>query len=62
MPHTETSAMPEDDTNGPEIAWTRQTRAEFRRQRRPKNLALLAILVAFCVLVYIVAVIRMGSG
>jgi hypothetical protein len=46
----------------PEIEWTHEKRAEFRRKRRPKNLALLGVLLAFVVLVYIVAVIRMGSG
>ncbi|MEQ8968507.1 MAG: hypothetical protein RID91_21995 [Azospirillaceae bacterium] len=30
--------------------------------QRGKNLALLAVLVAFVVLVYIVAVVRMGGG
>jgi len=47
---------------GPEVTWTDQTRAEFRRRRRGRNWALLAILVAFAVLVYFVALIRMGTG
>ena len=44
------------------VEWTDERRAAFRRKRRPKNLALLALLLAFVVLVYIVAVVRMGSG
>ncbi len=62
MPRTETHTPKDTDENGPQVEWTAQTRAEFRRKRRPKNLALMAILLAFVVLVYIVAVIRMGSG
>ncbi len=62
MPRRETQTSHETDESGPEVAWTNQTRAEFRRKRRPKNLALMAILLGFVVLVYIVAVIRMGSG
>jgi hypothetical protein len=57
----DTTAMPKSP-HQPEVEWTDQTRAEFRRKRRGKNLALMAVLLAFVVLVYIVAVIRMGSG
>ncbi|MDX1709551.1 MAG: hypothetical protein R3316_00260 [Rhodovibrionaceae bacterium] len=33
---------------------------EIHRRRRSKNLALLAALVAFCVLVYLITIVRMG--
>jgi len=51
-----------EDGEKPRVEWTEQGREAFRRRRRGKNLALLAVLVAFVVLVYIVAVIRMGGG
>lgn len=44
------------------LEWTEEKREDFRRKRRPKNLAMLFLLLAFIVLVYIVAVVRMGSG
>ena len=47
---------------GPDVAWTHETRTEFRRRRRGRNWALGAILVAFAVLVYFVALIRMGGS
>jgi len=57
----DTNTMPKSP-HQPEVEWTQQTRTEFRRKRRGKNLTLMAVLLAFVVLVYIVAVIRMGSG
>ena len=62
MPHTKAHTPNHGEETGPQVEWTAQTRVEFRRKRRPKNLALMAVLLAFVVLVYIVAVIRMGSG
>ena len=62
MTRTHTHAPDDAAETAPDVEWTAQTRAEFRRKRRSKNLALMAILLAFVVLVYIVAVIRMGSG
>jgi len=53
--------MHEDD-NAPEVEWTEHGRADFRRRRRGRNWAVLAALVAFVVVVYVVALIRMGSG
>ncbi|WP_375593867.1 hypothetical protein ABWI00_17705 [Algihabitans albus] len=35
--------------------------SDLHRQKRGKNLALLGALLAFIVLVYIVAIVRMGS-
>jgi hypothetical protein len=37
-----------------------QSDAEIHRRRRSKNLAVLAALVAFCVLVYLITIVRMG--
>jgi hypothetical protein len=42
--------------------WSDETRADFRRKKRGKNLALMAVLIAFVVLVYLVALVRMGGG
>ena len=36
--------------------------SELRRKQRSKNLALLAVLVGFVVLVYLVSLVRMGGG
>jgi hypothetical protein len=35
---------------------------EFRRRRRPRNLAILSILVGLIVLFYILTIVRMGGG
>lgn len=40
----------------------RAPRSEVHRKQRSKNLALLAALLAFVVLVYLVSVVRMGGG
>lgn len=45
-----------------EQEWSDETREAFRRKKRGKNLALLAILVGFVVLVYIVSIVRMGGS
>ena len=37
-------------------------RSELHRRQRTKNLALMAVLVAFVILVYLVAIVRMGGG
>lgn len=37
-------------------------RSELHRRQRVKNLALMAVLVGFVVLVYFVAIVRMGGG
>ena len=34
---------------------------EFRRKVRGKNLAVMAALIAFCVLIYLVTLVRMGG-
>jgi hypothetical protein len=36
--------------------------SEVHRKRRSKNLALMAVLVAFVVLVYLVSLVRMGGA
>jgi len=54
--------MADGDPEGPQVEWTAEKRAEFRRKRRGRNWALLAVLAAFVVLVYVVALIRMGGG
>ena len=36
--------------------------AEFRRRQRTKNWVLLAVLVGFVVVVYLVALVRMGGA
>ena len=36
--------------------------SELRRRQRSRNLALLAVLVGFVVLVYLVSLVRMGGG
>lgn len=35
--------------------------SEFERRRRGRNLALLAVLVAFVVIVYVVTIVKWGS-
>jgi hypothetical protein len=37
-------------------------RSELHRKQRGKNLALLAALLAFVVVVYLVSIVRMGGG
>lgn len=37
-------------------------RSEMHRKQRTKNLALMLVLVGFCVLVYFVAIVRMSGG
>ena len=54
--------MAHGDSDGPQVEWTKERREDFRRKRRGRNWALLAVLVAFVVLVYFVALIRMGGG
>jgi len=39
-----------------------QSAKEFRRRRRVKNWALFAALLAFVVVIYFVAIVRMGGG
>ncbi|MGF1611480.1 MAG: hypothetical protein ACFCUQ_18905 [Kiloniellales bacterium] len=39
-----------------------QTAEEFRRRRRVKNWVLFAALVAFVVVIYFVAIVRMSGG
>ena len=39
-----------------------QDRRELDRKRRRKNWVLLAVLLAFVVIVYFVSLVRMGSG
>ena len=45
-----------------EQEWTPETREAFRRKKRGKNLAVMALLIGFVVLVYIVAIVRMGAN
>ena len=45
-----------------ETEWTPETREAFRRKKRGKNLAVMALLIGFVVLVYIVAIVRMGAN
>ncbi|MBK1669962.1 hypothetical protein CKO28_18160 [Rhodovibrio sodomensis] len=52
---------PQDET-WQETDWTPETRAAFRRKKRGKNFALLAVLIGFVVVVYIVAIVRMGAN
>jgi len=40
----------------------RPSRSEVHRRQRVKNWAILAVLVTFVVLVYFVAIVRMGGG
>lgn len=40
----------------------RQAHSDLHRKQRSKNLALMAVLVAFVVIVYLVALVRMGGG
>jgi len=51
----------QDDTRQQQ-AWTPETGDAFRRKKRGKNLALMAVLIGFVVLVYIVALVRMGAN
>ncbi len=37
-------------------------RSEMHRKQRTKNIAVMLLLVGFCVLVYFIAIIRMGGG
>lgn len=39
--------------------WTPEQRAEFSRRRRGRNWALLIALVALCLLIYAIAVVRL---
>jgi hypothetical protein len=48
-----------DDEQGD---WTPETREAFRAKKRGKNLALMGVLLAFVVIVYIVALVRMGGS
>ena len=45
-----------------EIKPPKRHRSELHRRQRTKNLALMAILVAFVIIVYFVAIVRMGGG
>ena len=38
-----------------------ENRGDFRKRQRVKNLALLAALAGFVVLIYIVSIVRMGG-
>ena len=50
------------DNSLQETDWTPETREAFRRKKRGKNFAVMALLIAFVVLVYFVAIIRMGAN
>jgi hypothetical protein len=50
------------DRRWPGDDWTPETREAFRRKKRGKNLALMAVLIGFVVVVYIVALVRMGAN
>ncbi len=39
--------------------WSPEMVAEFKRRQRGRNIALLAALAAFCVLIYAVAVVKL---
>lgn len=42
--------------------WTPERRENFRRKRRGKNLVMLALLLSFVILVYLIAVVRIGGS
>jgi hypothetical protein len=62
MPERATMSEPNWTRSQRADGWTPETREAFRRKKRGKNLALLAVLLAFVVLVYIVALVRMGGA
>jgi hypothetical protein len=39
--------------------WSPEMVAEFKRRQRGRNLALLGVLVGFCVLIYAIAVVKL---
>jgi hypothetical protein len=39
--------------------WPPEAIAEFKRRQRSRNLALLVVLVGFCLLIYAVAVVKL---
>lgn len=57
MMATASEPMAEDRQNG-----GKRFRSEVHRRQRKKNLALCAVLAGFVVLVYFVAIVRMGGG
>ena len=40
----------------------RKYRSELHRRQRKKNLALMAVLLAWCAIFYVVAILRLGGG
>lgn len=40
----------------------RKYRSEVHRRQRKKNLALLLVLLAWCAIFYVVAILRLGGG
>ncbi len=42
-----------------EMHWTPEQEAEFRRRRRSRNWALLGAMVALCLLIYAIAVVKL---
>jgi hypothetical protein len=47
-----------DERQKPEKSY----RSDVHRRQRKKNLALFALLAAFAILIYFVAIVRMGGG
>jgi len=44
------------------VAQEREDAETFRRKRRVKNWTLFAVLLGFVVVIYLVAIVRMGGG
>lgn len=43
-----------------EMRWTPELKAEFRRRRRGRNIALLVAMFALCLLIYAIAVVKLA--
>jgi hypothetical protein len=46
----------------PEKIWTPELKAEFRRRRRGRNIALLLAMIGLCLLIYAIAIVKLAKS
>jgi hypothetical protein len=46
----------------PPTPWTPELKAEFSRRRRGRNIALLLAMIALCLLIYAIAVVKLAKA
>ena len=60
-PHDSPSDPPQSDPSQ-NAFWTPELKAEFVRRRRKRNIALLLGMIALCLLIYAIAVVKLAKA